>query len=154
MDYYLCRNCINNKNNWCIKKKCSCLKTIRLMACDYYINIENIAVSSEAINFEEVKKTYIDKPNKKSNVIKFQNDFEIYRILGQREMLWNIQKGLMNIDESSMRYKYKYLFLIECIKALGEELLEKEKIWELDEIVINSLDKFMIEKSRNANNDL
>lgn len=128
---YLCQDCKSNNNGWCIVRKCNGLKKLNITNCN----------------------TYEDK-----NVVEFigdekDNNSESYRVLGKRQMLWNIQKQIVAINESDESYEEKYKGLVDCIKSFGIHLNFEEDLWGVNSIVDSMIDD-MIKESKYINDNL
>lgn len=129
---YLCQDCKSNNNGWCIVRKCNGLKKLNITNCN----------------------TYEDK-----NVVEFigdekDNNSESYRVLGKRQMLWNIQKQIVAINESDESYEEKYKGLVDCIKSFGIHLNFEEDLWGVNSIVDSMIDDDMIKESKYINDNL
>lgn len=143
---YLCKDCEHNNNGWCKKKSIQGLKNIT--DCEFKNNnieilgkikdIECKEYESNNLNFNDG--SIIPDHTKKEEV-----DTGAYKVMGKREMFWNIQLQMLGIDEdSSIEDKYKAL---KQIMVNSEQtLLIDEKIWGI--AMDYSIDEDVVEESK------
>lgn len=132
MSKYLCQNCKHNNNGWCTVKKCNGLKKMNITTCNDFAGKENVVEKSKPSLFEEE-----------------DNDSQSYRVLGKREMLWQIQLQIFGINEDNeLSEEDKYKELVRCIKSFGSHLEFEEQLWEVDKVVNSMIDQDMIQHSK------
>lgn len=150
---YICQDCVNNNNGWCIVRKCNGLKKLNIASCNTYeskddgIDKPYIATVSQP--------THPRPPRHSTNSERVRLNRKAHRVLGEREMLWKIQSQIVAINQDSdMSYEEKYKNLVECIKNFGSHLEFEEKLWNVDSIIDSMIDEDMIRDSKYMNNNM
>lgn len=146
---YLCKNCINNNHGWCKALKRNKLKEIE--KCEMKDDGSNPV---ELRPFEEF--TTIDAPSYPSKEeVDNKINTEAHRVLGKREMLWNIQKQAIAIkNDSKLDESTKFKTLCDCINSIAQMQEFSERLYEVDSIMDSEVDRWMMEDSKAIKNIL
>ena len=153
MSKYLCQDCKSNNNGWCTVRRCNGLKKLNITSCNTYENKGDkpIEIANQP-TFPRPKKPMVVK---RAEPLVFDNkddDSEAYRVLGKRQMLWNIQCQIVAINkDDDLNYEEKYKELVSSIKSLGEHLEFEEKLWKVDDIIDSMIDEAMVKDSKYMN---
>lgn len=122
---YLCKNCKYNNNGWCTERKMQGLKSV-------------------------TKCSVMDKmlyPAEPTNII--ENNSDKYNQLGQRTMLWKIQRQMLAIDsDKKLSIEEKYDNLIQSITSLALMQDTNDKIFDIESILDSEIDADMISDSK------
>lgn len=140
---YLCKNCINNNHGWC-----KALKRNKLKEIDKCAMKDDGSKPIELRPFEEF--TTIDASSYPSQEeVDNKINTESYRVLGKREMLWNIQKQALAIkNDSKLDESTKFNILCDCINSIAYMQEFSEKLYKVEDIIDSEVDKWMIEDSK------
>lgn len=145
MSKYLCQDCKSNNNGWCTVRKCNGLKKLNINSCNTYEgrNDKPIEVANQP-TFPRTERL-VDKDRCKNNS-------EAYRVLGKRQILWNIQSQIVAINQDNdLNYEEKYKSLVSSIKSLGGHLEFEEKLWKVDDIIDSIIDEDIVKDSKYMN---
>lgn len=135
---YICESCASNNHGWCTVKKCNGLKKMNLQNCNTY----------EKLNIIQVNQPTYPKPPRNEETDKKVLD-EAYRVLGKREMLWNIQKQILAIKEDNTIADYlKFEVLCNCIGSIAQMQEYSEGLYEVENIIESEIDMLMLKDSK------
>lgn len=155
---YLCQTCKSNNNGWCIVRKCNGLKKLNIMSCNTY---EDKNKCCDEVKIVDVIKTQPIARGKRAEIsvyddydAGFKDNSEAYRVLGKRQMLWNIQSQIAAINESDESYEEKYKGLVDCVKSFGIHLNFEEDLWKVSNVIDSMIDEAMIKESKYINDNL
>lgn len=127
---YICKDCTNNNHGWCNVLKRNKLK-----------EIETCTNKNKTINSIDTQ-TPQDK-----EVLN-----ESYRVLGKREMLWNIQKQAIAIKNDNTIADYlKFELLCNCLNSIAQMQEYSEELYNVKDIIDSEIDQMMIIDSKNIN---
>lgn len=148
MSKYLCQDCKSNNNGWCTVRKCNGLKKLNITSCNTYDDKNNdkpIEIANQP-SFPKPQKPIMTKCKDQSN------NSEAYKVLGKRQMLWNIQCQIVAINQDNdINYEEKYKTLVSSIKSLGEHLEFEENLWKVSDVIDSMIDEDMVRDSKYMN---
>ena len=139
---YICKDCVHNNHGWCKALKRNKLKEIDKCA------MKNDGSKPIKLRPFEEFITY----NKPQTPVEPKEDKcmdEAYRVLGKRDMLWNVQRQALAIKQNtSISETEKFKALCQCINSLSKTLEFSEKLYEVDFIIESEIDEMMIQDSK------
>ena len=145
MSKYLCQDCKSNNNGWCTVRKCNGLKKLNITTCNAYESRNDKPI-------EVANQPTFPRPERLVDKNRCKNNSESHRVLGKRQMLWNIQSQIVAINQDNdLNYEEKYNALVSSIKSLGEHLEFEEKLWKVDDIIDSIIDEDMVKDSKYMN---
>lgn len=147
---YLCKDCVHNNHGWC-----KVLKRNKLKEIDKCAVKDDGSKKAELRPFEKL--TSIPAPTYPgpSKTEQKEDNTEAYRVLGKREMLWNIQRQAIAIKEdNSIDASSKFEMLCHCINSIAQSQEYSEKIFKVEDIIDSEIDDMMIKDSKLINTRL
>ena len=139
---YICKDCVHNNHGWCKALKRNKLKEIDKCAMkDNGSKPIKLRPFEEFITYNEPQTPVEPKEDKCMD--------EAYRVLGKRDMLWNVQRQALAIKQNtSISETEKFKALCQCINSLSKTLEFSEKLYEVDFIIESEIDEMMIQDSK------
>lgn len=99
---YLCKDCVENNNGWCNKRKFNGLK--KITECEF-------------------------KKSDEVEVVEKDVDHTPYKQFGERENFFHMQQQIIAINERNDTYEEKWNALNRAMKSIGDYLEVNEKIF-------------------------
>lgn len=146
---YICKDCIHNNYGWCKALKRNKLKEIDKCAIkDNGSKPKKLRPFEELKNYEEPQAPQEIKPlimpKKEDKVID-----DAYRVLGKREMLWNIQRQAIAIkNDNTIPNESKFEMLCHSLNSICQMQEYSEKIYNIEDIIDSEIDEMMIIDSK------
>lgn len=142
MSKYLCQDCKSNNNGWCTVRRCNGLKKLNVTSCNTYEDKYSSIINVNQPSYPKPPRIEKDEEREEVNT-------QAYRVLGKREMLWNIQMQIFGINEDAeLSYEDKYKTLVENIKSIGTHLNFEEQLWSVEDVIDSMIDEDMIRASK------
>lgn len=120
---YICKYCDNNKNGWCIVRKCQGLKSI---------------TECEVKNIKSLEDNTENGSSNKLKNFKLNNIDETSKIFGKLEMLWSIQKQVLVIDED-IAEEEKFNAVLKVLNSIEQMLVFSEDLYNVCEAIKGSV---------------